>query len=155
MSFVYKVMTVENIDEIIQLEKSKIKDQFSSEADFDISTWTAKWRKESLEYYAQSGWSYISFEQTDVESKIAGYFLAQPLLFFESQTQSLWVEYISYNSLQVRDELCELAYKLSREKHFQRVYFKNENSVGNALKKFSSQTWHSDTFYISTTKAQQ
>lgn len=154
MSFVYKVMTFENIDEVIQLEESKIKDQFPSDLDFEISTWSAKWRKESLEFYAQSGWSYVSFQQTEMGQKIAGYFLAQPLLFFEGQTQSLWVEYLSYNSLQVRDELCDLAYKLSREKHFQRVYFTKENFVGNALKKFSCQNWSPDALYISTTRTQ-
>jgi len=155
MSFVYKVMTVENIEEIIQLEKSKIKDQFLSEVELDMNSWTAKWRKESLEFYAQSGWSYVSFEQNDSGQKIAGYFLAQPLLFFDGQTQSLWVDYISYSSLQARDELSDLAYKLAREKHFQRVYFKNENSVVNSLKKFSCQSWNADTFFISTTRTNQ
>ena len=87
------------------------------------------------------------------EGELVGYFIAQPLLFFENQTQSLWVEHLQFNSLQVRDELCNLAYRLAREKHFQRVYFPQISSVHNAIRHMAPTEWKPEVLFAKTTRS--
>jgi hypothetical protein len=74
-------------------------------------------------------------------------------LFFDGQAQSLWVEHLQHSTLQARDELCELAYRLSREKHFQRVFLPQHQSIQNAVRAFKPTEWDPEVMMIKTTKA--
>lgn len=148
MSFDFRVIQVSEIEEILAFENRKLSDSISNEDDRRIASWHAKWRKEALEVYIPMGWSFLARDQ----GTLMGYFIAQPLLFFDGQTQSLWIEHLQYSSLQVRDQLCEIAYKMSREKHFQRVYFPNIATVANSLGPYKPETWNSQTLMIKTTK---
>ena len=93
--------------------------------DIVLQSWTAPWREESLNYYLPLGWSYGVFSG----EKLLGYTLGQPLLFFDNQTQSLWVEHVSYVRGEVLEELVEASYNWSRSKHFQRLYFRWDKSL--------------------------
>ena len=145
-----RVILADDLQDILDLENKKLQDLYPDEADRMIAGWNSKFRVEALNHYIPLGWSFLA---RDPESKVlVGYFIAQPLLFLDGQTQSLWVEHVQYSSLQARDQLCELAYKLGREKHLQRVYFPNDNGVPNSVKSFKAETWVPGTLSVKTTK---
>lgn len=144
------VIQPDNLQEIIALETKKAQEVYPDEIERAIASWSSKSREEALNHYISLGWSFLARDEDS--NKIMGYFIAQPLLFFEGQTQSLWVEHIQYCSLQARDELCELAYKLGREKHLQRVYFPNDPGILNSIKSFKAEAWQPGTFAVKTTK---
>jgi hypothetical protein len=150
MSLNLKIIQISDLDEILDYEKKKLIESIPNEMDRELSSWNAAWRREALEHYLPLGWSFLA---RDEFGKLMGYFIAQPLLFFESQTQSLWVEHIQFTSLEARDELCETAYKLAREKHFQKVFFPNQNSIENSVRGLKAQAWNPAVLAAKTTKA--
>jgi len=158
MSYLLRIMQLQDVPEILDYEQQKLAEQFPDEAERMIQSWKVKWRKEALEHYARLGWSFVARDEHHVTEKspeglLMGYFMAQPLLFFDGQTQTLWVEYLQYSSLKARDELAELAYKLAREKHLQKVLFLNENNVANSVAGFKPETWTTSVLSVKTTKA--
>lgn len=148
MSLEILVAQPTEIDEISDYEQKRLKDSFPDENERIFQSWHAPCRREALQYYLPSGWCYIARK----EGFLMGYFLAQPLLFFDSQTQSLWVEHIQYSSLQTRDELCQLAYRIARDKNFQRVYFPNSKVILNAISSFKPEEWGPQALMVKTTK---
>lgn len=158
MGLFCRIVEARDMNEIMEFENRKLRDQIPDESERTIASWHARWRKESLEHYLPQGWCFLVRDQDlssqeSEEGLLVGYFLAQPVLFMDGQTQSLWVEHLSYASLQARDELCEIAYKLSREKHFQRVFFPNVAGIANSVATFKPQAWPSDILCVKTTKA--
>ncbi len=157
MNLFFRIATLDDVPEIQEFEKKKLQEVVTDEMEREIQSWNAKWRPESLEHYLPNGWSFVA-RNPEVESQhsseglLMGYFLAQPLLFLDGQTQSLWVEHIAYNSLKARDEICDLAYRLSREKHLQRVYFPNNPNIQNAITNLKPQPWSATAVYVQTTK---
>jgi hypothetical protein len=157
MSLYARVILTADLPEILEFENKKMQEAHPDEMERMIASWSSKHRPEAFNHYVPMGWSFL-VRDTETpsahssEGTLMGYFIAQPLLFLDGQTQSLWVEHVQYASLQARDELCELAYKLSREKHFQRVYFPNENGVPNSVKSFKPETWQPGTLSVKTTK---
>jgi hypothetical protein len=149
MSLTLQVIQISELDEILDYENRRQAELVADENERTFQAWHARWRKESLEHYLKLGWSFLA--RSD-DQALVGYFLAQPMLFFEGHTQSLWVEYLQTSSLQARDSLTELAYRLSREKHFQRVYFPNQTSILNSVRQFKSEEWNPQTLFIKTTK---
>ncbi|MGE5085889.1 MAG: hypothetical protein ACM3MG_06270 [Bacillota bacterium] len=150
MTLYCRVIQTEDLQEILDLENQKLSEQYPDEMERMIAGWNSKFRVEALNHYIATGWSFLAKEQdTD---RLVGYFIAQPLLFLDGQTQSLWVEHLQHVTLQARDELCELAYKLGREKHLQRVYYPNDNGVPNSIKAFKPESWLSGTLAVKTTK---
>lgn len=150
MTLYCRVIQAEDLQEILDLENRKLQEQYPDEMERMIAGWNSKFRVEALNHYIPMGWSFLAKEtETD---RLVGYFIAQPLLFLDGQTQSLWVEHLQHTTLQARDELCELAYKLGREKHLQRVYFPNDNGVPNSIKSFKADTWQPGTLAVKTTK---
>lgn len=157
MSLFCRVIQPTDLEEIMAFENKKMLEIYKDETERNIQSWNARWRKESLDHYLPMGWSFLArFEDTDSEysneGQLAGYFIAQPMLFLDGQTQSLWIEHISYASLKARDELCELAYKMAREKHFQKVYFPNSSGIMNSVSTFKPETWQPQVISIKTTK---
>ena len=149
MSLTLQVIQTSELEEIFDFEQRRLVETVPSEEDRMFQTWASRWRKEYLEHFLPQGWSFLARDQ---DGSLVGYFLAQPLLFFDGQTQSLWVEHLQSNSLQARDSLTELAYKLSREKHFQRVYFPNNPTIMNSVRPFKPEEWNAQTLFIKTTK---
>lgn len=157
MSLYLRVIQTNEIDEILEFENKKLKEQFPGDMEAMLQSWHAKWRKESLEHHFTAGWSFLARDKDresafSSEGELVGYFIAQPLLFFDGQTQSLWVEHFQFSTLQARDELCDLAYRLAREKHFQRVYFPATQNLAPTLKSMKAADWSSQAVFINTTK---
>lgn len=157
---VLKVAQASDIDELLDYENRKLSETVTNPDDRAFEAWKAKWRREALEHYLNLGWSFVARDHNQVSSYskdglLMGYFIAQPLLFFEGHTQSLWVEHLQYTSLQARDELCELAYKLSREKHLQKVFFPNSQLIANSVKQLKGENWSPQVLQIVTTKLSQ
>ncbi|MCB0368656.1 MAG: hypothetical protein KDD45_04210 [Bdellovibrionales bacterium] len=157
MSYFCRTIQKEDVPELLSFEEKKLMETISDETDRMFAKWNSKWRQESLEHYSQLGWSFLARNQEfssefSDEGLLVGYFTAQPLLFLDGQTQSLWVEHISCSSLQARDQLSELAYKLAREKHFQRVFFPDISGVINSINTFKPETWNPNSYLVKTVK---
>lgn len=153
-----RILQMEDIPELLDYEMQKLAEQYPDESERMIQSWKVRWRKEAMEHYAKLGWSFLARDEEreskySSEGELVGYFLAQPLLFVDGQTQSLWVEHLQYSSLKARDAMADLAYRLSREKHFQKVMFINENSIGNSINSFKPEPWNLSVLTIKTTKA--
>lgn len=158
MGLFCRIIEINDLPEIMEFEQKKLREQVADEMERELQSWSARWRKESLEHYLPQGWSFLVRDRdlnspSSPEGLLVGYFLAQPVLFLNGQTQTLWVEHLSYASLQARDELCEVAYKLSREKHFQRVLFPNVAGIANSVATFKPQMWPTDVLCVKTTKS--
>lgn len=150
MSLYCRVILPEDIQDMLDFENKKLEEVYPDEIERSVAGWNSKFRVEALNHYVSLGWSFL-VRDSDTEA-LLGYFIAQPLLFLEGQTQSLWIEHLQHNSLQARDELCDLAYKLGREKHFQRVYFPNENGVSNSVAALKPEAWKTAALVVKTTK---
>lgn len=150
MSLSCRIVQADDLQDILDLENKKLQDTYPDEMERMMAGWNSKHRLEALNHYIPLGWSFLARDEDT--GALVGYFIAQPLLFLDGQTQSLWVEHVQCVSLQARDELCELAYKLGREKHLQRVYFPNDNGVPNSVKSFKADTWQPGTLAVKTTK---
>lgn len=157
MSLYLRVAELSEMDEILEFEDRKLQEQFPEEMERMMQSWNSRARKEAFQHHLPMGWSFLARDRErpsrySSEGELVGYFIAQPLLFFQGQTQSLWVEHLQFTSLQARDELCDLAYRLSREKHFQRVYFPNTPALFPTLKSMKAEDWNSQTLFLKTTK---
>jgi hypothetical protein len=158
MSLFLRIAEAREVEEILEFENRKLKESFADESERMMQSWHSRWRKEALEHYFPMGWSFVARDSSQTsefsrEGLLVGYFMAQPLLFFDGQTQSLWVEHLQYSTLQARDELCDLAWRLSREKHFQRVYFPNTPALSPTLKTMKAEEWSSQVLMLKTTKS--
>ncbi|MCX7977529.1 MAG: hypothetical protein N2578_00845 [Bdellovibrionaceae bacterium] len=158
MELFSRILQLSDADEILDYENKKLAETIADEADRSISSWHAPWRREALEHYLSLGWSFIVRDPEldspySEEGRILGYFLCQPILFFQGQTQSLWIEHISFSSLKARDVLCEIAYKLGRDKHIQQVLFPSFGGIANSIQPFKPETWTPNVLKVKTTKS--
>ncbi len=119
MPLEFQVLSLTDIDEIYQYADARLALSIPDPQLRTFESWTAKWRRESLEHYLPLGWSFIVREN----QKVVGYFLGQPFLFFRGQTQTLWIEHLEANSPEIMAALADVAVGVAREKHFQRVLF--------------------------------
>lgn len=145
----YRIAQLEDVESVFNYEYKKNFSAESHEIENQIMVWNSFFRKESLEHYFKTGWSFIAF---DAEQNIVGFFMGQALLFIDKQTQSLWVEYISASSTEIYTELIDIAYRLSREKHLQKVLFSNVVQQQPMSKVFPFTEWERSVSYLKTTK---
>ncbi|MBK7963171.1 MAG: hypothetical protein IPK04_19485 [Bdellovibrionales bacterium] len=150
MNLSCRVISPNDLDEIINFETSKLAEVMPDETERALHSWHARWRRESLEHYLTLGWSFLA--RTPDDHVLIGYFLGQAFSFVDGMTQTLWIEHLSFNSLQARDQLCELATKLAREKHFQKVIFPNQIGIANSLSSLKPEVWAPQALAVSTTK---
>lgn len=144
----YRIAQLADVEAAFNYEYKK---QFSNEDDEienQIKVWDSYFRKESLEHYFKSGWSFLALDQNQ---NIVGFFMGQALLFLDKQTQSLWVEYISATNSEILTELVDIAYRLSREKHFQKVLF-SQDVEAQVSRSFPFKKWERSVSYLKTTK---
>ena len=121
MSLDFQVLSLGDLDEVYtfaehQFQKQML-EQEKEENDARLLLWHVPWRKEALEHYLKQGWSFIARDG----GKVVGFYLAQPFLFFRGQTQTLWIEHIEGTDQTVIDSLLDIATRVAREKHLQRV----------------------------------
>jgi hypothetical protein len=147
--YTYRIAQLEDVEKVHQFE---IKKNFGAEAESienKIIVWDSNYRLEALQHYFNLGWSFIA---EDSQQNIVGFFMGQTVLFFDKQTQTLWIEYVSAIDNQIKTELIDIAYRLAREKHFQRVLLSTELQTQNLTKEFPFQNWERRASFLKTTK---
>ena len=132
----FYVASLDDLDAIYTFAANKLSKLAQDPTAFMFESWTAPWRKESLEHYLKGGWSFIASTQVEGRREISGFFLAQPILFMSRQTQSLWIEMLLGENQKVSEFLVEIAVKTAREKHLQRVLFADYSQHQSYLNKF-------------------
>lgn len=152
MNLSFAVLQKTDVEFLLNYEKQKLLESTPDPMEREINSWNARWRKESLEHYLSLGWSFYAFDQEKEDKPFAGYFLAQPMLFLDGQTQSLWVEHLSWTSLKARDLICEFPIKLAKDKHLQKVYLPQINQVKNSTAPYKGETWLPQVLEFKTTK---
>lgn len=152
-----RIVEIADIDEILEFEAQVIAAKIPDESERIFAQWNSRARREAMEHYFSLGWSFLTRDPSkeskwSKEGRLEGYFLGQALLFFEGQTQSLWIENITTLKREATNELCELAYKLSREKHLQRVYLPETEDTKEAVHFFKPKEWKTGILMLETTK---
>ncbi len=102
----------------IDLVQSFIESELGEPEDIFL-LWKSPFREESLKMYLEAQWCFGCFKG----ESLVGVILQQPLLFWNGLTQVLWVEDLKASSLDVEEQLLDIAYRTSREKHLQAVAF--------------------------------
>ena len=148
-SYTYRIAQLDDVESVhefaININFPEDPESFENK----MMVWDSSYRKEALEHYFKLGWSFVAF---DSQNKLVGFFLGQPLLFLDKQTQTLWVEYVIAVNDEVKTELIDIAYRLSREKHFQRVLLPSELQNEKLTKSLPFQKWERNTSAFKTTK---
>lgn len=147
----YRVLTLEELEKVFDFEMERLKNSVPDEIERQFASWKANWRKESLEHYLGRGWCMGAWVEKESAESLAGYFLAQPLLFFRNFTQTLWIERVSADSSEIYAELVDIAVKIAREKHMQRV-FSNSIHLGEIDQKYQVQKVSENWVEIKTAK---
>ncbi len=148
----YRIAQLADVESVYHFAAQK---HFSGQAvdlesmEIKMQIWDSAFRIESLEHHFKLGWSFVAVNS---QNQIVGFFLGQALLFIDHQTQSLWIEYINAENDEILTELTEIAFKLAREKHFQRVLFSAHVKDLNLTKKFAFQPWNRESIFLKTTK---
>lgn len=122
----YRIAQPDDLEKIFEFSSYELKKTIVDDAEHMMAIWNSRFRKEALEHYLKLGWSFIA---ENSEQQIQGYFLGQPILFFQGQTQTLWVEVMMTRSQEILEELIEIAYKLSKDKHIQQVIFPQKSAA--------------------------
>jgi hypothetical protein len=112
-----KIMTPEDLEDVLAFEMARLTGEG---IDREMKAWHAPWRREALEHYSKLGWSFLQREN----GKVVGYVICQPILFYQSFTQTLWVEHVGATDEDIGEAMIEVAYRWARDKHLQKVYFK-------------------------------
>lgn len=144
----YRIAQLSDLEEVYQFAENQLRKSIPDEMELMIQVWNSRFRKEALDHYLKNGWSFVATQ----ENKIAGYFLGQPFLFFEGQTQTLWVDDFQSLDLEVESQLVEIAYKLARDKHLQRVILPKKALNLKFEKPLPFQKWSDDYVWLKTTK---
>jgi hypothetical protein len=113
----YRVLLPKDAEEVLAFARLQHNRSASDPMEAELSSWTARWRGESLEHYLALGWSYGAWDQGVMQ----GFVLSQPFLFFRGRTQSLWVEQVVGQSDTLRQALMDLVCRWARDKRFQVV----------------------------------
>lgn len=148
MSFEIKALKPQDLEAIYEFEKTR--HTHLNDIEKTLMEWKAPWRKESLEHYLKVSWCMGLYSETTKE--LLGYFLAQPMLFVESYTQTLWIEYIGYKDTKTGEELLDIIYKYSKDKHLQRVLFNNLQLFKEVTPKFQWASTQKGFYEVYTTK---
>ncbi len=151
MNLVFTLIEHNHFEELQEFENEKLKLIFSDEIEQSLQRWNSRWRPEAMEHYLKAGWSFMA---RNLQNQLMGYFLAQPLLFIDGQTQSLWVEHISFVDHVSLEAVAKMAVQLSRDKHFQKIYFPQLQELQLIFQnQIKISQWNPQVFQILTTKA--
>ena len=145
----YRIAQIDDVSDVLEYATQRHTNPQLDPIENQIVVWNSNFRQEALEHYFRLGWSFVA---VGADGKIQGFFLGQPLLFFDKQTQTLWVEFIEADNSAIFTELVEIAYKLAREKHFQRVIYAHDPDLQNLQKAFPFARWERQPVLLKTTK---
>jgi hypothetical protein len=122
----FRVIGANDLNSVTCLFETLMASRISDESERRFAVWRSHSRTEALEHYLKLGWSFGAFSKDAKGQEILeGYFISQPLLFVNGQTQSLWIETIESANLKTAEDLLELALKVAKEKNFQRALIAN------------------------------
>jgi hypothetical protein len=116
-----KILRAEDIETVLAFEKQRLALETGDEMEREFAAWSAPWRPEALNHYLKNGWSLGAFAGAGDGQTLAGYLLAQPLLFFRGLTQTLWVERVAYESPNIGEALIEASWRWAKDKHLQKM----------------------------------
>lgn len=148
--FEVRILQPEDAPEILKFEKARQSTNGLSPEDNELASWHASWRQESLDFYLPLGWSFGIWSKE--RNEFLGYFLAQPILFQMGLTQALWVERLNTSDANTFNELLTVSTTLSREKHFQKVYFNKQDDIEFGGLIAQLKTGHSHIYEMKTAK---
>ncbi len=114
----FQVLSIRDLDEVYAWSKAQA---VALHPDDPFIEWTAAWRRESLQHYLATGWSMASRDPQN--GRLRGVALAQPILFFRQQTQTVWLEYLAAENESRTAELFQVMIGIARDKHMQRLQF--------------------------------
>lgn len=134
------ILNAGDADAIKQFEGALQAEGVGDILDREMASWHARWRPEALEFYLPLGWSF-GFRR---DSELAGYLLAQPLLFFRGLTQTLWVEHVAFASVEIGQQLIDTAHRWAKDKRLQTVLFSEAEPLQAALKQFPAHSLLND-----------
>ena len=117
MQLTPRILQASDLEQIYQLEKKP------GDMEAEMASWSASWRRESLEHYLPLGWSFGLFD----DETLVAYALAQPQLFVHGLTQNLWFEHFLFQNDDQAGFLLDLLYRTCREKHFQSLRLKEDS----------------------------
>jgi len=143
-----RILQVADLEQLLALERKHVRGTQADEFEAEMVEWHAPWRKEALEHYLPLGWSFGLFQGQE----ILGYFLAQPQLFLNGMTQSLWLEHLFAPSPQIAKELIDVAYRLAREKHFQSLLYKGHQFSEHLPRGANVEAWPDSVYNVKTAK---
>lgn len=150
MSINYRIAQIADVQQVYQFAEDKLRLEIPDDMELMMAVWNSRFRKEALEHYLKMGWSFVAYDENQ---KILGFFIAQPFLFFQGDTQTLWVEMITAVDFKIEAELAEIAIKLSRDKHLQKVILpKSVETLRFENSNFKFQKWSDDCVWVKTTK---
>lgn len=149
MSINFRIAQLDDVSLIYQFAENRLRAQFSDEMELMMQVWNSRFRKEALEHYLKLGWSFMAYDENQ---KLLGFFLGQPFLFFQGHTQSLWVELLMAENFKIEADLAEIAIKLSRDKHFQKVVLPKSVETLHFEKSYQFQKWSDECVWVKTTK---
>jgi hypothetical protein len=116
-----RVLDIQELEKVLAFEEKRLKASNLSEEQKMFASWHAPWRREALEYYLPKGWCFGVWNEQD---ELVAYFLAQPFIFFQGYTQTLWVEHLAFDTDEQLNLLIDLARRNSRDKHLQKLLIK-------------------------------
>lgn len=152
MVYIEKVLTPESEQEAFEFGQRELEKSVPDSFERMMMNWNSSWRSEALAHYSQTGWSFYLREPSS--NKICGVILAQMVLFFNGQTQSLWVEDVAGDSELEIEQLLEIAIRWAKDKHLQKVFFAPTINLKNSrvIKEFSGR-WTDGQWIVNTTKS--
>lgn len=149
MTIEFQVLGLSDLDEVYGFAERRLVQSMPDETERMFHSWQVRWRREALEHYLKLGWSFIA---RDTEGRTLGFFLGQPFLFFRGQTQTLWVEHIEAHDSAVREALIDVAVRVAREKHLQRVLIADADQFKQELERWTWAPLNESIAEIKTTK---
>lgn len=144
----FQVLGASDVDEVFEFANRRLAAAIHDENERMFASWRVRWRREALEHYLKLGWSFIA----RVEGAPVGFFLAQPFMFYRGQTQTVWIEHIEAEDHEVRKALADIAVRVGREKHMQRVLFSGENLEKDDLMEWQPESFSDSIWEVKTTK---
>jgi hypothetical protein len=148
----FRVLAPSEAEEVYQFSRARWLAHPESSKDLFLE-WSAPWRKESLDHYLKLGWSMA--RRDPHTGGLLGYALAQPILFFRKQTQTVWIEHVDAESPRLAEEIVDTLIRVSREKHIQRVlmgFRETDLGLGEVIRTRNGRMIEDDILEFPTTK---
>jgi hypothetical protein len=145
-----KLLLPEHVPLVFEFERGRLASDLS-EMEIAMQSWDQSWRKESLEHYAELGWSFVAL---DPDHRLQGYVLGQPLLFFNNWTQSLWVEHLGFIEATVGEQLLDTVVRWAKSKHLQKVMVNGDSDQAKFAEATLATAKSKSYLHLSTTKLQ-